>query len=64
MGKRSKRYTELLKLIEPNKEYTPQEAVAVLKKTANAKFDETVELHLRTAADPKQIGRASCRERV
>ncbi len=54
MGKRSKRYAEILKVIEPNKEYTPQEAVAVLKKTANAKFDETVELHLRTAADPKQ----------
>ena len=49
----SKRYTELAKQVEPNKEHTPAEAVKLVKATSNAKFDETVELHLRMGVDPK-----------
>ena len=52
MGKRGKRYREAVTLIE--KQYQPAEAIALAKRTATAKFDETVELHLRTGADPRQ----------
>jgi large subunit ribosomal protein L1 len=53
MAKRSKRYQETAKAIDRGKTYTPQEAVELIKKAATAKFDETVELHLRTASDPR-----------
>jgi large subunit ribosomal protein L1 len=53
MVKRSKRYLELHQKIDATKYYTPEEAVAALKEAASAKFDETVELHLRTGADPR-----------
>ena len=51
--RRSKRYTELVKQVEAGKEHTPAEAVKLVKATSNAKFDETVELHLRMGVDPK-----------
>jgi len=53
MVKRSKRYQETAKVIDRGRTYTPQEAVELIKKAATAKFDETVELHLRTASDPR-----------
>ncbi len=53
MKERSKRYEEAAKLIEPNKAYHPQEAVALLKKMPQTKFDATVELHLRMGLDPR-----------
>ena len=53
MPKHGKRYNALVELVEPEKQYTPSEGVALAKKTASAKFDETVELHLRTGADPR-----------
>jgi len=53
MAKHGKRYNEALALLEENKDYTPTEGVALAKKIASATFDETVELHLRTGADPK-----------
>jgi large subunit ribosomal protein L1 len=40
-------------LTEEDKDYQPAEAVGLIKKTATASFDETVELHLRTGADPR-----------
>ena len=46
-----KKYEEALKQIEPGKYYEPAEAVSVAKKTAYAKFDESVELHLRMGVD-------------
>ena len=49
----SKRFTELAKQVEVGKEHTPAEAVKLVKATSNAKFDETVELHLRMGVDPK-----------
>ncbi|MBM3949101.1 MAG: 50S ribosomal protein L1 [SAR202 cluster bacterium] len=53
MAKHSKRFNEATNIIEREKRYPPKEGVALVKKTATAKFDETVELHLRTGVDPK-----------
>jgi len=50
---RSKRYTAIAKPIERGVEHTPAEAVKLVKAASNAKFDETVELHLRMGVDPK-----------
>jgi len=50
----SKRTKEFGKLVDKNKVYTLEEAVAVLKKAPVAKFDETVEVALKINADPKQ----------
>jgi large subunit ribosomal protein L1 len=51
--KRGKKYTEATKQIDRAKNYSPEEAIGLAKKTAPAKFDETVELHLRTGLDPR-----------
>ena len=53
MAIHSKRYLEAVKLVEPDKYYTPQEAIKLAKQCATAHFDETVELHLRTGSDPR-----------
>ena len=53
MVKRGKRYREAEGLIDQEKSYAPDEAVALAKQVATAKFDETVEVHLRTGADPR-----------
>ncbi|MGI6686835.1 MAG: 50S ribosomal protein L1 [Christensenellales bacterium] len=51
--KRGKKYLESKKLIEENKLYDPAEAVALVKQTGKAKFDETVELSIRLGVDPR-----------
>jgi len=51
--KRGKKYLEVSALIERLKPYPPEEAISLAKQTAYAKFDETVELHLRTGLDPR-----------
>ena len=48
-----KRYSEALKLIEKGKFYTVDEALDLAVKTASAKFDETIELHVRLGVDSK-----------
>lgn len=48
-----KRYLELKKKIDPGKLYDPEEAIQLVKETANAKFDETVEVAVRLGVDPK-----------
>jgi large subunit ribosomal protein L1 len=53
MATHGKKYLETTKLVEAGKAYPPDEAVTLVKKTARAKFDETVELHLRMGLDPK-----------
>ena len=53
MSKRSRRYINIESEIDQNKEYYPQEAVEIVKRTSNTKFDETIELHIRTNADPR-----------
>ena len=52
--KRGKRYEELSKKIDRTREYTPEEGVKLVKDTSAAKFDTTVEIHLRMGVDPKQ----------
>ena len=49
--KHGKKYTEAAKLIDRATSYEPAEAIALVKKTATAKFDETVEVHIRTGCD-------------
>ena len=49
--KKGKRYAELTKLVDRTNNYDPQEAVALVKKLANAKFDETIEAHIRLGVD-------------
>lgn len=50
----SKRLREASKLVDPNKLYSVEEAVDLVKQTAKAKFDESVEVHIRLGIDPKQ----------
>ena len=49
----SKRYEESSKLIEANKKYPINEALEIIEKMPKAKFDETVELHVRLGVDSK-----------
>ena len=49
--KRGKKYIEAAKLVDRTQLYDVAEGVALVKKTAGAKFDETVEVHIRTGCD-------------
>ena len=49
--KRGKRYIETAKLYDRQAQYDRDEAVAIVKKLAVAKFDETIEAHIRTGCD-------------
>ena len=49
--KHGKKYVEAAKLVDRATSYEPAEAIALVKKTASAKFDETVEVHIRTGCD-------------
>ena len=51
MPKHSKRYNQLAERIDADREYTPEEALGLLSEESSIKFDETVELHLKTGAD-------------
>ena len=53
MKKRGKKFRDAVSGLEADKAYILEEAVDLLKLTATAKFDETVELHIRTGADPR-----------
>ena len=48
-----KKYVESAKLVDKNVLYTPAEALDLAVKTAKAKFDETIELHVRLGVDPR-----------
>ena len=50
----AKRLKELSKLVDSNKLYSVEEAADLVKQTAKAKFDESVEVHIRLGIDPKQ----------
>ena len=49
--KHGKKYIETAKLVDRTVQYEPADAVALVKKTAVAKFDETIEVHIRTGCD-------------
>ncbi|MGF0040646.1 50S ribosomal protein L1 [Peptoniphilaceae bacterium SGI.131] len=53
MPKVGKRYSEVAKLVDREKLYDLDEAVALIKQTAKAKFDETIELHLKLGVDSR-----------
>ena len=53
MAKYGKKYSDSVKLIEKNKTYEPAEALALVCQTSKAKFDETIELHLRLGVDSR-----------
>lgn len=53
MRKNSKRFTELLKKVDSEKNYSLEEAVSTVKTLSSAKFDETVEIALKLNVDPK-----------
>ena len=49
--KHGKKYAEAAKLVDRTVQYDTAEAIALVKKTATAKFDETVEVHIKTGCD-------------
>lgn len=53
MAKHGKRYRALLEKVDLSKQYTIADAVATIKSCANAKFDESFELHVRLGVDPR-----------
>ena len=53
MPKQGKRFVDTAKKVEATKLYDIAEAVALVKETATAKFDETIEAHVRLGVDPR-----------
>jgi len=53
MVRGGKKHQEAVKLLDKTTAYSPQEAIELAKKIAHARFDETVELHLRMGLDPR-----------
>jgi len=54
MAKHGKKYLAALAKVDLNKFYDPKEAVKLVKETSYAKFDATVEVHMRMGLDPRQ----------
>lgn len=54
MTKHGKKYLVALDLVDKTKIYHPREAIELAKRASYAKFDETVELHLRMGVDPRR----------
>ena len=62
-SKRSKRYVEAAKLVDPEKRYPLEEAATILKKIPTPKFDQTVTVSMHMGVDPKksdQMIRSTC----
>ncbi len=53
MPERGKKYLEALKKVDRNRLYSPQEAVQLVKETAYANFDASVDVHIRLGVDPR-----------
>ncbi len=53
MVKQTKKTKEITQLVDRTKTYAPEEAIGLAKQAAMARFDETVELHLRMGVDPR-----------
>src|SRR5690348_1431590 len=62
MAKEGKKFRAAAEKVEPLKQYEPDAGISLVKDASFARFDETVELHIRTGLDPKhadQIVRGS-----
>ena len=53
MPKHSRRYAAVAERVDADKQYQPREAIELMKELASTKFDETMEIHVRTSADPR-----------
>ena len=53
MAKVGKKYSDSVKLIDKSKMYDPAEALALVCQTSKAKFDETIEIHIRLGVDSR-----------
>jgi large subunit ribosomal protein L1 len=53
MAKHGKKYNDALKTYDEDTLYSPEQAVKLAKSLAHAKFDETIDLHMRLAIDPR-----------
>ena len=53
MAKHGKRYLDAIKGYDAEKFYTPDQAVDLVKKVSSAKFDETIDVHMRLGIDPR-----------
>jgi len=53
MPKHGKKYRAAAEKVDPLKQYPPEEGIGLVKETSFAKFDASVELHIRTGLDPK-----------
>ena len=53
-GNHGKRYQQAAKLLEPDHEYLPYEAIKLIKEFPDAKFDESVEVAFRLGVDPRK----------
>lgn len=63
MAKHGKKYLEAAKLVDRNKDYTPEEAADLIKKVSYPKFDSTLEVHVHLGVDPRhadQQVRSTC----
>lgn len=54
MRTHGKRFKKLIEGVDPKAMFEPTEAISLVKKNANAKFNETVEVHIRLGVDPKK----------
>lgn len=54
MAKHGKRFRTLATSVDPDTKYQPQEALELVKATSNAKFDETIDVHIRLNVDPRK----------
>jgi len=53
MPKHSKRFKAAQSKVDPQQQYSPEDAIRLVRENATAKFDETVELHMRMGVDPR-----------
>ena len=54
----SKKYKAAVALFDREQQYTPTEAVSIVKKTASKKFDESVDIAVRLGVDPRKADQA------
>ena len=59
--KRGKKYQDAVKNFDKAAQYDVAEAISLVKKNATAKFDETIELHIRTGCDGRHAEQAARR---